>query len=239
MPKRSKARIACGMTLLVLGCLLAVPGRAVWEHAPISQTTRLPAEQPAVWEMGFIFNHQAVYPSKLRCPAGFRVVIHVLNISPVAIVLRRGKGSAEIRVESGGYYRWQFGKVPPGDHVFYLSLPRQDNLDHRGHDHAGPSPLQTCHVLAGTWPGSAVMYRTAWIAWQNRLLPSRLPLPAGRHCQVFLGAGTKAPAARFTLQSRPFEIRTGEVTLTEFLKPRGQKTTLEPVPYKPAIFHIR
>lgn len=239
MTHRLSLFVSLGFIYMVLGSWLALPASGVWEHAAINPATRLPTEQSTTWEMSLIFNLDAVYPANLYCPAGFTVVIHVLNVSPADIVLKRGKNSKEIWVPSGGYYRWKFGQVQTGDHPFHLDLVLAEEPDHTGDDHEEASPLQICHVRAGTWPGSENVYHTAWIAWSNRLYPSRLPLPTGRHCQIFLGAGGGAYEVDFTAQGQIFQIKPGHVTLTELLNHRGERSLIAPAAYQPVILHAR
>lgn len=223
--------------LLGVGLWLQPTASAVWEHSRVSEATRLPAGQE-VWEFSLVYTLDAMYPARFTCPGGVRVVFHLLNLSPLTLRVERPGSRETFALAPGAYRKWDFGPVPPGDHEFNLVLPLDSDASHSHGKPEVPGRMR-CRLSADTWPGDTLPYEAVWIAAGGRLLPSRLALPAGRPVALFLGAARQARRERFTVQDQLLEIKPGEVSLTEWRRPRGEKASLPLPPAQPAVLEIR
>jgi hypothetical protein len=223
--------IVCG--LLTIGS----PASAVWEHSPVSEATRLAAGQD-VWEFGLVYTLDAMYPARFNCPAGVRVIFHVLNLSPIPIRLERKDRQESFTLAPGAYRRWDFGQVSQGDHGFDLVMPLDEDAEqaHGGQEEAN---RLRCRLFADIWPGDSLPYEAVWMARGARLLPTRLVLPAGRPVSLFLGATAKARLERFPVQDQLLQVKPAEVSLTEFAHPRGGKIKIPLPPAQPGELDIR
>lgn len=221
-------------------CLFFVcgsPALAGWEHAPVSETTRLAPGQDT-WEFGLVYTLEAMYPARFVCPAGVRVVFHALNLSRISIQLERRDTHETIWLPPGAYRRWDFGRVAPGDHVFELIMSMSADAAHAHSGVQEPDRL-LCRLHAGTWPGDSLPFEAAWVETAGRLLPARLALPAGRPVSLFVGASAKARRERIPAQDQLLQVKPAEVTLTEFARPRGGRTEIPLPSGQPAVLDVR
>ncbi|MBN1596086.1 hypothetical protein JW933_09195 [candidate division FCPU426 bacterium] len=213
-------------------CLLSLfrTAPAVWEHAPISDATRLSPDRPAVWEFGMVYDHSALYPAEFYCPGGARVVLHVLNISPVSIKIKRANPAAVYMLNPGAYRRIDFGILPTGEHLFFLDSHMGGDFDPVDGESFEQLWRFKCYIHAGNWPGPMYLYRAAWITHHSRLLPKKTVIPSGRKTDLFIGAPEGSPSLSYQARGCTFAVKSGAVTLTEILNPQSG---IIPIPLAP------
>ncbi|MEW6516152.1 MAG: hypothetical protein AB1439_04520 [candidate division FCPU426 bacterium] len=224
--------------LACLGTAWPLPASGVWEHSQVSEATRLPAGRE-VWEFGLVYTMDAMYPIRFTCPAGVRVILHALNLSPLPIYLERKDTGGQFALPSGAYRRLDFGLLAAGDHGFDLVIPMSADAGHSSHaDEKEPGRLR-CQLLADTWPGESLPFEAVWMVVGKRLLPERVVLPAGRPVSLFIGAAVSASADRLPLNDQWLQVKPADVSLTELQHPQGGRITVPFPPSRPAELDIR
>ena len=207
---------------------------AVWEHAPLSPATRLPASRNAVWEFAMIFNMEALYPAVFTCPAGYRVRLHVLNLGDSKIQVQFHNPRRIFTLYPGQYKKIDLGNLNPGEHVFYVNTTIEQDCDYAG----TPDKLR-CLIRAGSWPGDDIIYRSAWIAHTHAFTPAELILPAGRENEVFLSGIKGTTPLQFQAGGHTFMVKPEKVTMTDMHRPPGVKLKLPASADKKGSLHIR
>ncbi len=225
--------------LLILFLLSASPPLAsevlaVWEHAPLSSATRLPASRDVVWEFAMIFNTGALYPAVFTCPAGYRVRLHVLNLADRKIQLQFNNPRRFFTLHPGQYEKIDLGNLKPGEHVFYVNIILEQDCRHA----EIPDKLR-CLIRAGSWPGDDIIYRSAWIAHTHDFTPAELILPAGKENEVFVCGIKGTMPFQFQAGGYTFKVNPEKVTLTDMHRPPGVKLKLPAAAGKKGSLHIR
>jgi len=221
MISKSYRCIISGLLLFFCIFVYTLYAQAVWEHAPISETTRFPKERSATWEFGMVFNLSALYPANFSCPGGARVILHILNISPVKIIIQRVNPKETYTLLPGTYRKIDFGKLQTGEHLFFLDVPVEEDIDPHTGESVEVRTRMKCFIRATRWPGSMHPYRTAWIMKNNHLFPNEIILPAGRNSDIFIGSSTQTKKIHLKVRDYKLVIKPGKVTLTEIKSPAG------------------
>ncbi len=226
-----------GLEILLLAGWLASAANAGWEYGPISRNTRLPAGDSEVWEFGMVYTAAALYPDQIICPAGSRLVIHFLNLSPEAVTLEV-EGTAAARVAPGAYRRLRLGTQAPGTRTLVLENVSAEDNAHAEDPRELPAQMKI-PLLAGTWPGETAVYRAVWLRRGPSLLPRRSLLPAGRVSELFLAASPGTSSRLWEADSHTFLWKPGQVTLTEFIRPASAVLPCPPAENPPGQLLIR
>ncbi len=207
---------------------------AVWEHAPLSPATRLPASRDAVWEFAMVFNMEALYPAVFTCPAGYRVRLHILNLADIKIQVQFHNPRRIFTLNPGQYNKIDLENLKPGEHVFYVNIMLEQDCQHA----EIPDKLR-CLIRAGSWPGDDIIYRSTWIAHTHAFTPAELILPAGRESEVFLSGIKGSTPLQFQAGGYTFKVEPEKVTMTGLHRPPGIKSNLPASAGKKGSLHIR
>jgi hypothetical protein len=200
---------------------------AVWEHAPITETTRLTKQASQPWEFGMVFHDSSLYPAEFYSPGGAKVVLHVLNLSDVPLTITRANPKRIYRILPGTYKTIHFGKLNFGDHLFFVDVFSGHTMDAETGTPVETADRLKCSIHAKRWPGPIRAYPSAWIIKNNQLLPKRISLPAGRKTDVFVGSLGKPVVSEFKLFDHTFKLKPNAVTLTEIRSLTNQEIKIQ------------
>ncbi len=228
-----------GIIFLTGIIFLPASTQAVWEHAPITENTRLSDQASQPWEFGMVYHQATLYPAKFYSPGGAEVILHVLNLSEVPLIVTRANPKIKYRIAPKTYKTIGFGKLKFGDHLFFVDTSSGHTRDAETGEPSETLDRLKCYIHAKRWPGPVRAYRNAWIIKNNQLFPKKVVLPTGRKSDVFLGSLGQTSFSKFQVSDYEFLIKPNAVTLTELRSPAGESVEIHLPFKKPATIIFR
>jgi|GEM_PF-4295695 len=206
------------LALLGLGLVMgpALPVMPYWEISQLSTATRLPENDPGLWETALVFSEEIMFPGEITCPPGYKVIVHFLNNSPFSVnVAGKLENRPNQTVPAGGLATLVLGKLDAGVHVYHVQYKLMFHCHNETEDISLPF-----RVKAGIWPGETDNLREACIFYNGRPYPRRTRIPSGVHTDLGLANAGRSRTLSLKAGDWNFMLPANQLTVVEMRKPR-------------------